>query len=261
MKQHIELVPIISLSVETQFKVLAIRNEPKIRELMFMDHVIDSSEHIAWLNRLKQDRSQLVFVILQPDHEPIGVVTIYGIDRHHKKALWGFYTKEEHPKGLGTAVLILMLNFAFGDLGLEKLNAEVLETNKPAARLHERLGFTEEGHRRLDVEKSSGRFGIRLFGISKAEWLAVRPDLLASHKPVFDQFDIEIKWIPSEPREGPKSALDRMEAAQTRNNLNWMSILRLALEKAPAPSEQIADEIEKNDAEIRNLSEKLIKPQ
>jgi UDP-4-amino-4,6-dideoxy-N-acetyl-beta-L-altrosamine N-acetyltransferase len=261
MKEHVELVPIISLDTETQFQILAIRNEPRIREVMFTDHVIGANEHLQWLNGIKQDHTRLVFAILDSARKPLGVVTIGSIDRLHRKALWGFYLKDDHPKGLGSAVLLVVLDFAFGDLGLEKLDAEVVATNKAALKVHARLGFREEGLRRGEIVKGGIRTDVRLFGLVKEEWMQEKSSIYEAHQAVFERFDIEIKWIAREADENEPSPIDRIEAARAKNNLNWMSILRIAIEKAPVTSQQIVTDIRKLDGEISALTDKLIKPE
>ena len=48
------------------------------------------------------------------------------------------------------------------------------------------------------------------------------------------------------------------EAARARNNLNWMSISRIALERSPETAKEIVAEIKKIDQEISALTQKLI---
>lgn len=52
--------------------------------------------------------------------------------------------------------------------------------------------------------------------------------------------------------------MDRIEAARTRNNLNWMGILRLVLEKSPDNAKAILSEIRCIDRDISELTQKLI---
>jgi UDP-4-amino-4,6-dideoxy-N-acetyl-beta-L-altrosamine N-acetyltransferase len=88
--QHsFRLVPLVNLDTEAQMKVRDIRNEEGVRRWMYTDHAIGVNEHLSWINRLKTDDRQIVFVILA--QEPVGVVSVNAIDRHHRKADWAYY--------------------------------------------------------------------------------------------------------------------------------------------------------------------------
>lgn len=99
----IELVLLTSLDTESQLKVREIRNEENVRKWMYTDHVIDANEHLGWINRLKQDDRQIVFVVLS-EEQPLGVVSVNAIDRLHKKADWAYYLTETARGGLGSAL-------------------------------------------------------------------------------------------------------------------------------------------------------------
>jgi RimJ/RimL family protein N-acetyltransferase len=51
-------------------------------------------------------------------------------------------------KGYGREVLLLLMNYAFGELSLHRLSVEVVETNERALRFFEKAGFIREGARR-----------------------------------------------------------------------------------------------------------------
>ncbi|HIG39236.1 MAG TPA: UDP-4-amino-4,6-dideoxy-N-acetyl-beta-L-altrosamine N-acetyltransferase, partial [Gammaproteobacteria bacterium] len=127
----INLVLLTDLDTELQMKVREIRNEENIRKRMYTDHVIDTNEHLSWINGLKKDKNQIVFVVMDKEHTPLGVVSVNAIDRLHKKADWAFYLTENARGGLGSALEYSIINFIFDSLGIEKLNCEVIEGNDP----------------------------------------------------------------------------------------------------------------------------------
>ncbi len=51
--------------------------------------------------------------------------------------------------------------------------------------------------------------------------------------------------------------LDEIEAARSRNNRYWMSLLRLALDSSPTEAQAILDRINHTDDEISVLTKKL----
>ena len=51
--------------------------------------------------------------------------------------------------------------------------------------------------------------------------------------------------------------IDAVEAVRTKNNKNWMDILRVAFKYSPEESRPILVEINKSDGEISRLLDKL----
>jgi hypothetical protein len=53
--------------------------------------------------------------------------------------------------------------------------------------------------------------------------------------------------------------IDEIEKCRSKNNVNWMNVLRLAYSKAPKESIKIFTKIYKDDKKISNLAKKLTK--
>lgn len=53
--------------------------------------------------------------------------------------------------------------------------------------------------------------------------------------------------------------IDQIEKCRSKNNVNWMNILRLAYSKAPEESIKIFAAIYKEDKKISSLAKKLTK--
>tara|TARA_A100000164_G_scaffold380513_1_gene428281 strand:- start:1170 stop:1364 length:195 start_codon:yes stop_codon:yes gene_type:complete len=51
--------------------------------------------------------------------------------------------------------------------------------------------------------------------------------------------------------------IDQIEKCRSKNNSNWMNILRLAYSKAPKQSVKIFSQIYKEDKKISSLAKKL----
>ena len=127
--KEINLILLTDLDTELQMMVRGIRNEENVRKWMYTDHVIGTNEHLAWINHLKQDDTQIVFVVMDDERNPLGVISVNAIDRLHKKTSWGYYLTETARGGLGSALEYSFINFIFDTLGMDKLNAEVIEGN------------------------------------------------------------------------------------------------------------------------------------
>ena len=53
--------------------------------------------------------------------------------------------------------------------------------------------------------------------------------------------------------------IDEIEQIRTRNNVNWMDVLRLAFRHAPDEARELMKKINTADDEISNLLKKLLK--
>ncbi len=62
------------------------------------------------------------------------------------------------------------LDFAFGELGLAKLSADVLATNARSESFHRKVGFSEEGNFREQHFNGKQRIDVRRFGMLASEW-------------------------------------------------------------------------------------------
>lgn len=169
-----------------------IRNQPSVRRSMFTDHEITPEEHRSWLERTRNDPNQGFFVVLLDD-QVSGAVSISALDRLHKKADWAFYLDENQRGGLGAAIEYALINHAFDQLELEKLNCEVLETNPAVVRMHGKFGFEKEGFRRSNIIKEGERIGVHFLGLTRADWSSRRNDVEETHRPVLDRFAVHIE--------------------------------------------------------------------
>ncbi|MFZ4067649.1 MAG: UDP-4-amino-4,6-dideoxy-N-acetyl-beta-L-altrosamine N-acetyltransferase [Phenylobacterium sp.] len=174
---------ILACSPGQQETVRTLRNDPAIRGAMFTDHVISAEEHARWLSALAGDRVRRVFVVLDPADCPLGVVSLSAIDPAHGKADWGFYLSPQVQGGLGSIVLFQLIEFAFEDLGLEKLNGEALEGNAASLAVHRKLLFREEGYRRSQIVRGGSRLGVHLLGLTREDWRSGREGVLTAPPP------------------------------------------------------------------------------
>jgi len=233
------------------------RNEANIRKWMYTDHIIELNEHLTWINKMRADDRQLVFVIMDENHCPIGVASVNDIDHRHKKANWAYYLLENKRGGLGSAVEYAMINFVFDTLDMQKLNCEVLEGNEAVVKLHKKFLFQEEGFRRSQIFKEGKYVGVHFLGLTQKDWQEGKGDFFKKYKRILNKFSISLNWDKNNPK-GTKHPIDEIEAARARNNLNWMNILRLVLELSPEHGKALVTDIRNIDKEISDLSDKLI---
>jgi UDP-4-amino-4,6-dideoxy-N-acetyl-beta-L-altrosamine N-acetyltransferase len=184
----------ITKCTEEQKKAVRdIRNQDSVRKSMYTEHEISLDEHLAWVECLRSDKRQIVFVVLV-DEVVSGVVSVNAIDRLHLKSDWAFYLDANVRGGLGAALEFGLIDFVFEKLGLEKLNCEVIEVNEAVVKLHKKFGFVEEGFRRENIIKSENRIGVFFLGLTKSDWNKDKEAVKNRYEKVIDKFDLEIEY-------------------------------------------------------------------
>ena len=91
----------------------------------------------------QQSPDRIVFMIME-DGRPVGEVKLKYIDRDAKQCSLGIHLQNDQAKnrGVGTAAERLALDYAFGVLGMETVNADAVLKNKRSQHVLEKVGFT-----------------------------------------------------------------------------------------------------------------------
>jgi len=84
----------------------------------------------------------------------------------------GIGNSQDRRNGYGTQTLDLLLEYAFSELNLYRLGAEIPEYNLGAQHLFEKAGFTEEVRRRQALNRAGRRWDLLLYGLLRQEWEA-----------------------------------------------------------------------------------------
>ena len=190
---NIILREITKCTEEQKKAVREVRNQESVRKSMYSEDEIPLNEHLGWVERLRTDTRQIVFVVLV-EGIVSGVVSVNAIDRLHLKSDWAFYLDENVRGGLGAALELGLINFVFNDLGLEKLNCEVIETNEAVLKMHRKFGFIEEGFKRENIKKNNARIGVFFLGLTKSDWLKGREAISSRYENVIKKFNLEIEY-------------------------------------------------------------------
>jgi RimJ/RimL family protein N-acetyltransferase len=74
-------------------------------------------------------------------------------------------------QGYATEASGALVDFGFGDLGLSRIYAQVLEGNEASCRVLEKVGMISEGIRRRHVRKGKRLLDVALYGMLRSEWL------------------------------------------------------------------------------------------
>lgn len=155
------------------------RNASAVRQAMFSQHEISLEEHRAWFQRMQADSSMRWFLYQDATQSPLGVVYFTGLNRSPENAFWGFYAKPEVTPGTGLRLSLDALHEAFDELGLHKLNAEVLSSNQRSLDMQKKVGFQEEGRFREQFFNGNAHIDVIRLGMLASEWPNSRKALQA----------------------------------------------------------------------------------
>ncbi|WP_434153614.1 UDP-4-amino-4,6-dideoxy-N-acetyl-beta-L-altrosamine N-acetyltransferase [Pseudomonas sp. JZ134] len=149
------------------------RNAPNVRLNMYTQHEISQEEHLAWW-RNSSNSTENRYFIYELNGRSLGVVCYNKIDVISRNAAWGFYAAPDAPKGTGTMMEFLALDYAFECLRLHKLYCEVLGYNIPVIKLHRKFGFSQEGVFKEQYIFKDKYVDIYRFGMLHSDWKNLR---------------------------------------------------------------------------------------
>ena len=150
--------------------VLNWRNHPDVRSYMYTRNKITLGEHLRWFERTVKDGSKHL-LIFEIDTKPFGFVN-FSEFAYGKIADWGFYVAPDASKGIGKQLGKVALNYAFNQLKLRKICGQALAYNERSIRLHQFLGFQQEGVLRDHFFDGENYHQIICFGLLNHEWRA-----------------------------------------------------------------------------------------
>jgi UDP-4-amino-4,6-dideoxy-N-acetyl-beta-L-altrosamine N-acetyltransferase len=136
------------LNSETAEQVRVWRNSPEVSSRMEYRDFISAEMQQKWFESVQNSR-YAYFVIYSAD-APVGMIHLAQINPEEKTAESGLFIG--NPPFIGTGVALaaslLLLDYAFDTLGLEKIRAKVKQGNIQAEQYNGLLGFektTETG--------------------------------------------------------------------------------------------------------------------
>lgn len=160
---------------EDQHKILAWRNDPNIRRMMYTQHEITQDEHNAWWQHVRNLEEFQTFMYVHDEIET-GFVSFSQISRTSGTAFWAFYARPNAPRGTGSKMEFLALEQAFSKNNLRKLNCEVIGKNFRVVQLHKSFGFQQEGLFLSHILIGDEFENVHRLAIHQTEWEKIRQE-------------------------------------------------------------------------------------
>ena len=118
-------------------------------------------------------QTKLTFMVLRErDQAPIGVCCLRNIDRlnGNTEVLLGIGEKDMRLAGFGLDLLIVLLDFAYYDLGLHKTYMRILESQPYGLQNALKFGYKPEGHLRDQAFVDGHYVNVFFLGMLKADY-------------------------------------------------------------------------------------------
>lgn len=105
-----------------------------------------------WFYNSRNDNSSIRWVISTQNGKALGIAMLSNIDWKNRSSNIGIkLVQSEQGKGIGSESYKLIIDYAFGELQMNRIEAEVIEYNISSIKLHEKLGFLKEGVKRKRI--------------------------------------------------------------------------------------------------------------
>jgi [ribosomal protein S5]-alanine N-acetyltransferase len=106
-----------------------------------------------------------------------------GISRpeHREASVWFHLRRDLWGRGLASEVLVTLLDFAFGELGIHRVFGDCDPRNLRSARLMERVGMVREAHFRENYWVKGEWCGAFIYAVLEQDWRALRAQTAKAH--------------------------------------------------------------------------------
>ncbi|NKW96589.1 UDP-4-amino-4,6-dideoxy-N-acetyl-beta-L-altrosamine N-acetyltransferase [Bacillus toyonensis] len=150
--------------------ILQWRNTKEIRSVMYEDHQITIDEHLKWYEKLVVDDTKVARLLTYKE-KPIGFVNFTKIDKMERTCYWGFYIGEKKSvRSAGTVLGLLALDYIFETKNIQKVCAEIIESNRISLNFHQKLGFQEVGRYENYICRDNGFIDVITMTLSHEQW-------------------------------------------------------------------------------------------
>lgn len=150
-------------------------NSEEIRQVLRVDYPVSFIEEKSWIDRvsgsLGPNPSELPLAICA-NGQHVGSCGLHEISMRHRHANVGLLIGESEMrgKGIGKVVYALLHRFAFDEMNLEGLCAQVYGHNIPSQRLHDATGYDLAGRIPEWMFKAGEYQDLLIYHLSRKKW-------------------------------------------------------------------------------------------
>lgn len=150
-------------------QVLDWRTSEHVTKYMYTDIERNMDNQKKWFEVISNDHTQYYWMI-QHKGISIGVISLNNVDRRHHKASFGYYIGDLNYAIIAGRIHPYLYNFAFFELGLNKLYAEVMSGNDGMMKMHRYYGFTHAAKFKEHISKYGQFHDVEYFELLSSTW-------------------------------------------------------------------------------------------
>ena len=176
------------------------RNDPELISLLGAPfRYINLDVDVKWYESYMGNRGNAVRCAITEDgsDDILGLVSLVSINYMNQSAEFHIMIgdTQNQGRGLGTFAVNAMLNHAFNNMNLQRVELTVLEDNARAKHLYEKCGFVYEGRKRKAKYKNGKFVDMLMYSILKPEFLGGGVKSLTFQSGVWTQQVVDIKLV------------------------------------------------------------------
>lgn len=145
-------------------------NNPENNYYLHYNLPLDKKKTLEWF--VNKDNATRIDCIIEYDNEPVGVIGLLNIDKTNLKAEYYITigSVRHKRKGIAYIATMLIIEYAFEELMLNKVYLNVDADNEAACGLYERTGFKCEGLFYQDQRRGEHLINRKRYAVLKENW-------------------------------------------------------------------------------------------
>lgn len=148
-------------------------NDPHVRNFVTACFPVTEKKEEEWFNKLGEDDKNIVLGIETKEGILIGSMGIHNINWRDRVCTTGAIIgeKEYWGRGFGTDAKMILLDYIFNTLNLQKACSNVISYNKRSLQYSLHCGYKIEGRRLKHIFKNGKYWTLIELGLFKKDWL------------------------------------------------------------------------------------------
>lgn len=147
-------------------------NDPDVNRNLILPEPIEVQKTLEWQKKASRDITRYDCIIESKAQCPIGCIGLRHINYHNRSACYYIVIGEKTywGKGFGKEASVLLFDWAFKTLKLNKIWSNVASYNTGSLALLKKLGFQQEGYLREEEIVEDKKIDVVRFGLLASEF-------------------------------------------------------------------------------------------
>jgi RimJ/RimL family protein N-acetyltransferase len=147
-----------------------LHNDPEVLNMLTDTNFVNEYQQAAWFENLCLS-SKSKRLVIELNKEKIGLIRLDEIDHINKSICVGLdIVRDYRGKGYGKNAFLLLLDYVFNELNMNRAWLLVAEFNERAYNLYKKIGFVEEGRQRERLYRFGKYYDYIMMSILKKEY-------------------------------------------------------------------------------------------